>query len=89
LFASQEAEVTLELTVRPEAETEINEAFKRYEERVSGLGSDFLLSVDAALQAILRNPQSYPTVHRTLRRALIRRFPYQIFFNLKTIALSF
>lgn len=50
--------MTHELVVRPEAEAEVREAFEWYEERVSGLGSDFLLSVDAALHAILRNPQS-------------------------------
>jgi plasmid stabilization system protein ParE len=72
--------VTLELLIRPEAEAEMVEAFDWYEERVPGLGSDFLLNVDAAFQAILRNPQQYPMLHRNLRRALIRRFPYQVFF---------
>jgi len=75
--------VTRELVVRPEAETEISEAFEWYEERVSGLGSDFLLNVDGALQSILRNPHRFPVIHKNLRRALIRRFPYQIFFVLE------
>ena len=75
--------MTRELVVRPEAETEISEAFEWYEARVSGLGSDFLLSVDAALHAILRNPQRFPVIHKNLRRILIRRFPYQIFFLLE------
>jgi len=72
--------VTLKLIVRPEAEVEMAEAFDWYEERVSGLGSDFLLNVDAAFHAILRNPHQFPLVHKNLHRALIRRFPYQIFF---------
>lgn len=72
-----------DLIVGPEAETEISEAFEWYEERVSGLGSDFLLNLDAALQAILSNPQQFPVMHKDLRRALIRRFPYQIFFVLE------
>ncbi|MBL7078028.1 MAG: type II toxin-antitoxin system RelE/ParE family toxin [Kiritimatiellae bacterium] len=68
------------LIVRPEAEAELTEAFDWYEDRVSGLGSDFLLCVDAVLNAILRNPQHYPRVHRIVRRALTRRFPYEVFF---------
>jgi plasmid stabilization system protein ParE len=76
--------VTRELVVRPEAETEIREAFEWYERRVSGLGSDFLLNVDASLHSILRNPQQFPVIHKDLRRALIRRFPHQIFFLLET-----
>lgn len=69
-----------ELIIRPEAEAEMREAFDWYEERVPGLGSDFLLNLDAAFRSILRAPQHYPVVHRNIRRALIRRFPYQIFF---------
>jgi plasmid stabilization system protein ParE len=76
--------VTRELVVRPEAETEIREAFEWYERRVSGLGSDFLLNVDASLHSILRNPQQFPVIHKDLRRALILRFPHQIFFLLET-----
>jgi plasmid stabilization system protein ParE len=75
--------VTPELIVRPEAEAEMGEAFDWYEKRVPGLGSDFLLNVDAAFHAILRNPYQYPMVHKNLRRALIRRFPYQVFFVLE------
>jgi plasmid stabilization system protein ParE len=72
--------MSLRLIIRPEAEEEIADAFDWYEERVSGLGSDFLLCVDAALNSILRQPQQYPRVYRTVRRALTRRFPYEVFF---------
>jgi plasmid stabilization system protein ParE len=48
------------LIIRPEAETDLAEAFAWYEERVPGLGSDFLLSVDAALASVQRNPEMYP-----------------------------
>ncbi len=68
------------LIVRPEAEDEMADAFDWYEERVPGLGSDFLLCVDAVLHAVLRNPQQYPRVHRIVHRALTRRFPYEVFF---------
>lgn len=70
----------LKLIIRPEAEEEIREAYDWYEDRVSGLGSEFLLTVDATMNAILRNPQQFPVVYRNLRRALTRRFPYQILF---------
>jgi hypothetical protein len=48
------------LIVRPEAEAEMADAFDWYEDRLSGLGSEFLLCVDAAFSAILRSPQEYP-----------------------------
>lgn len=68
------------LIIRPEAEAEMAEAFDWYEDRVPGLGYDFLLCVEAVFNAILRDPQHYPQVHRIIRRALARRFPYQVLF---------
>lgn len=68
------------LIVRPDAEAEIAEAFDWYEDRVAGLGSEFLLCVEAVFNAILRSPQQYSHVHKIVRRALTRRFPYEVFF---------
>ena len=56
------------------------EAHDWYEERVSGLGAEFLLSADACFNSILHNPQMYPQVYKSARKALLRRFPYQILF---------
>ena len=69
-----------ELVIRPEAEAELAEAFGWYEQQNPGLGAEFLRSADAALQSILRAPQQYPRVHKAIRRALVRRFPYGVFF---------
>ena len=75
-----ESQVSRRLLVRPEAEAEMADAFDWYEDRVSGLGSDFLLNVEAVIHAILRDPQQFPRVHRVVRRALTRRFPSEVFF---------
>jgi plasmid stabilization system protein ParE len=69
------------LVVAPEAELDIAEAYVWYESRRIGLGEEFLGSVDAAIERIGRHPAIYPEVHETYRRALIRRFPYGIFFE--------
>jgi plasmid stabilization system protein ParE len=69
-----------ELIIRPEAEADIAQAFGWYEARVSGLGSEFLLVLDAAFNSIVRNPNLYPHVHKRVRRALTRKFPFAIFF---------
>jgi plasmid stabilization system protein ParE len=69
------------LIVRAEAEADLAEAFQWYEQQVPGLGDQFLLSVDAVMASIERNPQLYPVVYRgVIRRALTRRFPYGVFF---------
>jgi hypothetical protein len=64
-----------DLIVRPEAEAELAEAFNWYERQVAGLGSRLLLSVDAAINSIQRDPLQYPILYKNVRRALTRRFP--------------
>ena len=67
--------------VRAEAEADLAEAYQWYEQQVPDLGGAFLLCVDAVIAAIERNPQLYPVVYKGIvRRALMRRFPYGMFF---------
>jgi toxin ParE1/3/4 len=69
-----------QIIVREDAESDIADAALWYESKSSGLGSEFLRSVDACLSDIARTPQRFPVVHRNLRRALLRRFPFGVFF---------
>ena len=68
------------LLISPEAELDIEEAFEWYEEHNPGLGFEFIRAVDSCLASIGRNLSTYPLVHRDVRRALIRRFNYGIFY---------
>lgn len=70
-----------EFIIRPEAEAELTEAFQWYEARAAGLGSEFIRTVDGLFNSIIRNPQAFPVVYKSARRALTRRFPYQVFFT--------
>lgn len=70
-----------ELIIAPEAQQDVDEAYDWYEDRRSGLGEDFLSCVDACIQAICRMPELHARVHEDYRRALVRRFPYGIFYE--------
>ena len=70
----------MRLVVRAAAEADILDAALWYEQRSPGLGREFLRAVDVALAEIARMPERYPTVHREARRALLRRFPYGVYF---------
>ena len=78
--ADQEQDVIREIIIRPKAEVEMTEAYGWYEDRMQGLGSDFILSVDAVLHAIARNPRHYQVIYKNIRRALTKRFPYEVFY---------
>jgi plasmid stabilization system protein ParE len=68
------------LVVRPEAEADLSEAYKWYERQRPGLGDDFLLRIEAALASIQHDPLTYACLYRDVRRKLIRRFPFGLFY---------
>jgi plasmid stabilization system protein ParE len=70
-----------ELIFSPEVQQDIDEAYGWYEDRRLGLGEDFLGCVDACIQVICRMPELYAKAHDEYRRALVRRFPYAIFYE--------
>ena len=74
--------------VEPEAEAELNEAFDWYESRVAGLGSEFTRAVGAVFSWIDRSPEQFGRVHGEIRRALVRRFPYAIYYVLDSEQIS-
>ena len=67
---------------RPEAEVEALNARGWYESRRSGLGKEFAQELDATLTRIIDNPLAFPRVWGEIRRAVLRRFPYGIYFRL-------
>jgi len=60
---------------------EMDAAFVWHEDRRRGLGTAFLRECDAAFTTLARMPQAYRVVHPRIRRALLRRFPYMVFFE--------
>lgn len=73
--------MTPRLVLRPEAQAELLGARDWYEAERVGLGAVFTAAVEAAVTAILRNPAAYPRVRGDTRRALLRRFPYAVYFR--------
>ena len=69
------------VTIRPEAQADLQTAYDWYEERCVGLGNEFLADHAEAILRMEANPERFPVYYRGLRRALTHRFPYKIFFQ--------
>jgi plasmid stabilization system protein ParE len=65
----------------PEAEQDIEEAYAWDERKRAGLGEDFMSCVDACIEAIRRTPEMHARIHENYRRAVVRRFPYVVFYE--------
>jgi plasmid stabilization system protein ParE len=72
--------MTPRLSLRREAQEDIRKAAGWYEERRVGLGTEFTRAVGAQLAAIEREPELFPVARAEVRRALVRRFPYAVYF---------
>jgi plasmid stabilization system protein ParE len=68
--------------LRPEARQDALEAFRWYETRSPGLGVEFRCALDATIERIASHPETYREHERGLRHALVRRFPYAVYFRL-------
>ena len=73
--------MSLPVATRPAAAAEIDAAYRWYEKKREGLGSEFLEAVDKMVNAIAENAERFPTIRKDIRRALLRRFPYSIFYR--------
>lgn len=62
------------------AVAEIDEGRRWYEGQAPGLGRAFMLAVDAALADVHRHPAAHAEVRPRVRRALVRGFPYGVFY---------
>lgn len=64
------------------AEQDLLEAIAWYDDQQLGLGDEFLRTVDATLANIARDPFHYQQPHHSIRRGLVPRFPYGIFYRI-------
>jgi toxin ParE1/3/4 len=73
--------MNLPLIITPEAEEDLVEAKAWYERKRAGLGEEFVLCVEAALDQIRRAPAGATEVAPWVRRVVVRRFPYGVFYR--------
>ncbi len=69
------------LVFTPAAQGEVVEALDWYEQQSPGLGETLVIELNRIAIRIVANPLHFPRVHKDVRRALLRRFPYAIFFR--------
>ena len=72
----------MKLEIIPLAQSDIAAAAKYYGQQLQGLGDEFLAEVDATMARITRDPLQFEQVRPGIRRCLLERFPYSIYYRL-------
>lgn len=65
----------------PLAGREVMEAAEFYEGKESGLGAAFVDQFDQAIAMLLSDPLRWPVVEGSIRRVMLRRFPFGIYYR--------
>jgi len=76
--------MTLEVVFRPAARAEFDGATLWYEDRQPGLGAQFVVEIDRAVELAARYPDRYPLKHGEIRCIQTRRFPYSVFYVIES-----
>lgn len=71
------------LILLPRAEAELFDAALWYENEREGLGQRFEQDFDQVAARIQKAPSQFPKIEEQVRRALLRRFPYAVFFTVE------
>lgn len=66
--------------VPAETQDDIEAAALWYERERSGLGTHFIAELDRLFDRIGSDPVQFPVVDAPVRRALLHRFPYAVYF---------
>jgi plasmid stabilization system protein ParE len=68
--------------LRRPAAAEFDEAFDWYEAQRPGLGAAFAVAVQHTFDRIVAHPGAQPLVLGDVRKAVVRRFPYCIYYRI-------
>jgi plasmid stabilization system protein ParE len=71
------------LHFRPEIEKDLITGYLWYEEKNKGLGEEFLRVFYAQLRGISENPLLFRKVRKEIRRSILKRFPYAVYFQIE------
>lgn len=72
--------MTLPVVFRRRFRVDLAAGFDWYEQQRSGFGEDFLSAVQSGLKSVELHPEMFVSVHREVRRAIVPRFPFAIFY---------
>lgn len=73
--------MSLAVTFRRAARTELIAAARWYEARRPKLGAEFIAEIDRCVARAADNPQLFAEVYKSVRRVTAERFPYSVYFR--------
>ena len=70
----------LPIVFRRIAQLELDNSISWYESKRIGLGKEFWIEIEKRLERIAKQPHQFQQIPGRVRRAVLSRFPYSIYF---------
>ena len=74
--------MVFKIIIKPILWLDLEEAITWYEKERKGLGKIFFENFEEAIERIKINPNSYLNVIPDVKRILVKKFPYKIFYTI-------
>ena len=71
---------SFQLRIHPFAELEIKHAKEWYNGKSNNLGNEFFTEVEKTISQLLNIPKQFSTIKKNIRKAVVKRFPFCIFY---------
>jgi plasmid stabilization system protein ParE len=72
----------MNLEMIPQAQQDTRDAADYYRAQRAGLDKEFLIANDEAVERIAANPILFERIRSNIRRCLVDRFPYGVYFRM-------
>ena len=75
--------MALQVVYRRKVGRDLADKFGYYEGQGAGLGEEFIAAVESTFDAIESYPEMFSRVHGDVRRAVVSKFPYAVFYRVE------
>jgi hypothetical protein len=72
--------MSFEIIISQFAELELKQAVNYYNGKKPGLGDEFVAELDYIFEKIQKNPGMFPKVIERTQKAVLKRFPFNVYF---------
>lgn len=76
--------MNLPLAYHADVRGDIDESYAWYENQRQELGHEFLTALQACMNQVQESPLSRAIVYREIRAALVKRFPYVVYYRVES-----
>jgi len=77
-----------EIELSDEAEADFDKSYDYYASKSKNIANNFYKQIDINLEKISENPFLYPLSQKDVRRYVMKKFPFVIYYQIKELTIS-